>query len=77
MKISELVAGLEEFATEHGDVEVVLSADSEGNRHSPAKGIGDGWYVAGTGWSGGHLVDPDAPVKDPRAVPVAVVWPTH
>lgn len=77
MKISEFVAGLEAFATEYGDVEVVLSGDSEGNRMSPAKGIGDAWYVAGTGWNGGHLVDPGAPAKDPKAVPVVVVWPVH
>lgn len=77
MKISEFVAGLQEFATEFGDVEVVLSGDAEGNRMSPAKGICEGSYVAGSGWNGGHLVDPDAPVKDPKAIPVVVVWPVH
>jgi len=52
MKISELIAQLKAVQNVAGDVDVILSEDSEGNAYSPAGVTERGMYRPINSWSG-------------------------
>lgn len=51
-KASMLIALLQEVIDEHGDVDVVMAKDPEGNGYSPFAGMDVGYYVPECTWSG-------------------------
>lgn len=76
MKISELKAVLDEAAAEHGDVDVIMASDPEGNQYSPATGYSIDRYTPGFTMSGTvNIVNPDDPASASRGIPAVVLWP--
>lgn len=53
VNITTLMQMLSELLAEHGDLDIVLSSDGEGNSYSPiTQGYTVGWYVPDCTWSG-------------------------
>jgi hypothetical protein len=76
MRISELRAALDELTAEHGDVDILVAADPEGNQYFPAKYFSIDRYLPSTTMSGNvPIVNPDDPASASRGTPAVVLWP--
>ena len=52
IKTSKLIEYLQEVLEEHGDVDVIMAKDPEGNGYSPFASMDIGWYIPDSTWSG-------------------------
>lgn len=87
IKVSGLITLLKVILEEHGDCDVVLSADGEGNGYSPLASWNFGYYEPDSTWSGefrsaAHIKLPDYDEEDVayfenETIKAIVLWPVN